>query len=182
MILVQNTHRIGFLRWIWPVLNGFLIAQLHNNLCNQKTVQDIFMGVYNSSFRNKIRIASLSRVLRPVSLILIFVAILMVSFNFYIADAVYARKSVLPLYIFFFILLYVGCITVEYISLWCARGKVFHFCPTAVHGLALILVTYEVGTFYSANGNVYSQLPTHSAMSIITRTFSGSGIVDYPRT
>ena len=115
----------------------------------------------------------ISRITRMVSLVLISIAMIAITINFHTADAVLAKSSVLPVYILFFILMYMTCVLVEYGSLWCERGQNFHFTRVSVHCLALLLVTFEVGSFYSADQNVYSRLPTYSltqALSHIVMT------------
>ena len=72
------------------------------------------------------RVIWLSRMIRTVSLILISIAMIAITVNFHQADAVFAQASVLPVYILFFILMYMACILVEYVSLWCERGQNFH--------------------------------------------------------
>ena len=114
------------------------------------------------------RVTNLSRMSRTVSLILISVATIAITFNFHQADAVFAHASVLPVYILFFILMYMACILVEYISLWCERGQSFHFARVSVHCVALLLVTFEVGTFFSSGQEVYSHLPSHSLTQVLS--------------
>ena len=108
------------------------------------------------------QVIHISRFTRMLSLVLISIAMIAITINFHAADAVLAKASVLPVYIFFFILMYMACVLVEYVSLWCERGQGFHFARVSVHCLALLLVTFEVGSFYSSDQNVYSRLPTYS--------------------
>ena len=116
----------------------------------------------------KTDVVNISRRTRIFSPVLITLAMLAISVNFYQADAVFLQASVLPFYILFFILMYMGCILVEYVSLWCKRDKSFHCARVAVHCMALMLVTYEIGAFYSANNNVYSQFPSYSLTKVIS--------------
>ena len=114
------------------------------------------------------RVIWLSRMIRTVSLILISIAMIAITVNFHQADAVFAQASVLPVYILFFILMYMACILVEYVSLWCERGQNFHSARMFVHCAALLLVTFEVGTFYSSGLEVYSHLPSHSLTQVLS--------------
>ncbi len=114
------------------------------------------------------RVINLSRMSRTISLFLISAAMIAITLNFHQADAVFARASVLPVYILFFILMYMACILVEYVSLWCERGQSFHCARVFVHCVALLLVTFEVGTFYSSGQEVYSHLPSHSLTQVLS--------------
>lgn len=134
------------------------------------------MHTYENSRNENIIVANISRRTRILAPIFISLAMVAVSINFYQADAVFLQASVLPFYILFFILMYVVCLGVEYVSLWCERGKSFHCARVAVHCLALMLVTYETGSFYSSKSDVYSQFPSYSlskALSYVVKAPSG---------
>jgi hypothetical protein len=134
------------------------------------------MQTYDLRSSENIRIANISRRTRVFVPVLISLAMMAVSVNFYQADAVFLQASVLPFYILFFVLMYVACLGVEYVSLWCERGKSFHCARVAVHCLALMLVTFETGTFYSSKIDVYSQFPSYSlskALSYVVKAPSG---------
>ncbi len=113
-------------------------------------------------------VINISRISRLISLILICLSMVAITLDFHQADAVFARASVLPVYLLFFILMYLACILVEYVSLWCERGQSFHCARVFVHCVALLLVTFEVGTFYSSGTDVYSHLPDHSLTRILS--------------
>ena len=115
-----------------------------------------------------IRLVDISRGTRVTALFMISLAMVAITANFYQADTIYLRASVLPVYIFFFILMYLSCILVEYLSLWCDREKRFHCCRMAVHCVALLLVTFEVGAFYISDHTAYSQLPSYSLTSVLS--------------
>jgi hypothetical protein len=129
---------------------------------------------------NRFDIVSISRSSRIVSLILISIAMLAISINFHMADAWYLKASVLPVYIFFFVLMYISCIVVEYFSLWCERGMSFHYTRISVNALALMLVMFETGTFFGANQDAYSHLPAYSVTSALSHIIIAPSFVDEP--
>ncbi len=106
--------------------------------------------------------------MRLIVLSITLLAMTIIVGTFYQADAISSRSSVLPSYILFFILIYLACLMVEYLSLWCERDQNFHCCRMAVHSLALVLVTYEVSVFYAADQHIYSQLPSYSVTSLLS--------------
>ena len=126
------------------------------------------MQINKHSSRSVSHVVNISRITRTISLILISIAMISITLNFHKADAVFAKASVLPVYILFFILMYMACILVEYISLWCERGQSFHCARVFVHCMALLLVTFEVGTFYSSDHDAYSHLPSYSITQVLS--------------
>ncbi|MCF6198435.1 MAG: hypothetical protein L3J67_03390 [Hyphomicrobiaceae bacterium] len=114
------------------------------------------------------QIVKVSRSMRILSIIFISVSLIAITTNFYMADAVYAQATTLPFYILFFLMMYLVGIFMEYASLWCKRDYNFHCASVAVHCLALMLVTYEIGAFYSADKNVYSHPPSYSLTSALS--------------
>ncbi len=139
------------------------------------------MQISSYSLFRKIHVVDISRRARLYTLILISVAMLVLSANFYRADAVYGQASVLPVYVLFFILMYMACILVEYVSLWCERDRSFHCARVVVHGMALMLVTYEMGMFYGADRDVYSQLPSYSITKVLSHIVLTPSIIDNSR-
>ena len=125
------------------------------------------LNAINLSVKNN-HVVDVSRRTRIAAFILITIAMVAISTNFYRADAVYLRASILPFYILFFIFMYMACILVEYVSLWCERGTSFHCARVAVHCMALLLVTYEVGSFYGADQSAYSQFPNYSLTKVLS--------------
>ncbi len=115
-----------------------------------------------------IQMVKVSRSMRYLSVIFISVSLIAISVNFYMADAVYLQATTLPFYILFFLMMYLVGIFIEYASLWCKRDYNFHCASVAVHCLALMLVTYEIGAFYSADQNVYSHPPSYSLTSALS--------------
>lgn len=115
------------------------------------------------------RIVDISRATRQVSIVFISIAMFAITANFYFADEVFARASVLPIYIFFFMLMYVLCMLVEYMSLWCKRDKGFHYMRVSIHALALFLVTLEIGSFYGSGRDVYTELPSYSLTQALSQ-------------
>ena len=126
------------------------------------------MKIQNSRFSVATGLANISRITRTVSLILISLAMIAVTINFHTAGAVLGEASVLPVYIFFFILMYMACLLVEYVSLWCERGNGFYRARVFVHCAALLLVTFEVGTFYSSGQDGYSHLSSNTMTQVLS--------------
>jgi len=114
------------------------------------------------------QIKKVSRGIRRLSIIFISASLIAITANFYMADAVYAQATTLPFYILFFLMMYLVGIFIEYASLWCKRDYNFHCASVAVHCLALMLVTYEIGAFYSADKEVYSHPPSYSLTSALS--------------
>lgn len=114
------------------------------------------------------QIKKVSRGIRILSIIFISASLIAITANFYMADAVYAQATTLPFYILFFLMMYLVGIFIEYASLWCKRDYNFHCASVAVHCLALMLVTYEIGAFYSADKEVYSHPPSYSLTSALS--------------
>lgn len=126
------------------------------------------MHFQRNMFFKRIQVVNVSRRTRIFSLIVISLAMMAITSNFYQADAVFAPASVLPVYILFFILTYMACIIVEYASLWCQRENIFHCARMAVHGLVLLLVVYETGIFYHSDQDIYSHLPHYSVTNALS--------------
>ena len=126
------------------------------------------MQLNKHSSRSASRVVIISRMTRSISLIFISIAMIAITLDFHTADAVFAQASVLPVYLLFFILMYLACILVEYVSLWCERDQNFHSARVLVHCVALLLVTFEVGTFYSSDHDAYSHLPSYSLTQILS--------------
>ena len=102
------------------------------------------------------------RSMRYLSVIMISVALMAVASNFYMADAVFAKVTSLPFYVMFFLIMFLVGMLIEYASLWCKRDKNYYCAGVAAHCLALLLVTYETGAFYSAGQSAYAQPPSYS--------------------
>ena len=115
-----------------------------------------------------LKVAEISHRMRTFSIIFISVALMAIFVNFYMAGAVYAPATALPFYIFFFMIMFMVGISIDYASLWCKRNYKFHCASVAAHCMALMLVTYETGTFYNADENVYSQPPSYSLTSVLS--------------
>ena len=115
-----------------------------------------------------IQIIKVSRSMRILSIMFISASLIAITANFYMADAVYAQATTLPFYILFFLMMYLVGIFIEYASLWCRRDYNFHCASVAIHSLAVMLVTYEIGAFYSADQNVYLHAPSYSLTSALS--------------
>ena len=116
------------------------------------------------------QVVNISRRTRIAALILIAIAMVAISTRFYQADAIYLQASLLPYYILFFIAMYMACILVEYVSIWCERGKSFHCARIAVHCVTMVMVSYEMGAFYKVGENVYTQFPSYSLTKVLSLT------------
>ncbi len=134
----------------------------------------VLMQTVCHSFGPGFDVAGLSRRMRVIVPVMISLAMLAVSFAFYRADAVFLKASVLPFYIVFFIVIYVSCLVIEYLSLWCDRGLKFHTARIAVHFLALVLITWETGMFFYSTSDVYCRFPEWSLSRAV------SSLVDAP--
>ena len=126
------------------------------------------MRVFDRLPFDKSQIMRISRGFRIGLILLIATAMLAVTANFYMADEVFVKSTTLPVYIFFFLIMFIVGMFIEYASLWCRRGKNFYCTSTVIHGLAFLLVTYETGVFYSAGRDVYAHPPSYSLTSALS--------------
>ncbi len=115
-----------------------------------------------------VHVTNISRRGRIVVPTVIFLAMTAISVSFYRADAVFVTASSLPFYILFFILMYLVCFGVEYLSLWCRREQGFHCARVVVHCLAFMLVSYETGNFFGSKTDSYSHFPTYSVTKVLS--------------